>query len=474
MSISFLNYEINILNMDARMPFKYGIATLTSLPHLFLEIELEVDGKVKKGIASDGLAPKWFTKDPNTSFKDDIYEMINVIKIAAETAIQISSASTVFDFWLELYQKQCEWGKEKNRPGLLSSFGVSMVERAMISAFSSAKEKPFHKLINLLGFQVNRIFPDLDNKLIEKALPKEPLSSAEIRHTVGLADYLREDEIPFEELVNDGLPQSLEENVRVYGIKKLKIKLFGDLEKDLPRLLKISDIMKELNQEFSFTLDGNEFFTSATSFKEYWQSLSKKEQIKNFLSKLIFIEQPIHRDYALSNECGECLQNWPDKPKMIIDESDGELYSAHKALELGYSGSSHKNCKGIFKSLANLCLFYENNNILSAEDLCNAGPVALHQDLAIVAVLGIRHVERNGHQYMPGLSMFSDDIQNQILEAHPDLYNSNLDFPSLKIEDGKITLSSINNSPLGVGINLETNQFTALEDWKFESLNLPD
>jgi hypothetical protein len=50
------------------------------------------------------------------------------------------------------------------------------------------------------------------------------------------------------------------------------------------------------------------------------------------------------------------FDSWPEAPPMIIDESDAELTSLRRALELGYRGTSHKNCKGVFKGLANRCL----------------------------------------------------------------------------------------------------------------------
>ena len=60
--------------------------------------------------------------------------------------------------------------------------------------------------------------------------------------------------------------------------------------------------------------------------------------------------------------------------------------------------------------------------VLTGEDLCNLGPVALLQDLAMMALLGIEHVERNGHHYYRGLSMWPADWQDAVLAAHADIY----------------------------------------------------
>jgi len=75
MSLRIEHIDLNVLNMRTRMPFKYGIATLTALPHLFVRARVNIDGKIQHGVASDGLPPKWFTKNPDTHVRDDLAEM---------------------------------------------------------------------------------------------------------------------------------------------------------------------------------------------------------------------------------------------------------------------------------------------------------------------------------------------------------------------------------------------------------------
>jgi len=92
--------------------------------------------------------------------------------------------------------------------------------------------------------------------------------------------------------------------------------------------------------------------------------------------------------------------------------------------------------------------------------LCNVGPVAVIQDLAVMATLGIESVERNGHHYMAGLSQFPDITQRQVLDAHAGLYrNSERDWPTLEIRDGRIDLGSVNNQPFGTGFVLDLSPF---------------
>ena len=141
---------------------------------------------------------------------------------------------------------------------------------------------------------------------------------------------------------------------------------------------------------------------------------------------------------------------------MIIDESDADLSSFPTAVSCGYVGTSHKNCKGVVKGILNAadifhCQQNQQTGVLSAEDLANVGPVALLQDLAVAACIGVDHIERNGHHYFCGLSMMPQSEQERALRNHPDLYEvAEAGFPTLKIRNGKIRLGSVNAAPFGV------------------------
>ena len=58
-------------NVRTRMPFKYGVAILTSVPILHAIVNVTVEGKRVQGIAADILPPKWFDKDPEKEYEDN-------------------------------------------------------------------------------------------------------------------------------------------------------------------------------------------------------------------------------------------------------------------------------------------------------------------------------------------------------------------------------------------------------------------
>ena len=138
MKIRVVGTDLHLLNMHTRIPFRYGIATLTAAPHMFVRVELDVDGQRHVGIASDGLIPKWFTKNPETTFPHDIAEMMKVIETACDIARGAGPADSVFALWQHIYGGQAAWGGGWGLPPLLAHFGTSLVERAILDAFCDA------------------------------------------------------------------------------------------------------------------------------------------------------------------------------------------------------------------------------------------------------------------------------------------------------------------------------------------------
>jgi hypothetical protein len=445
-------------------------------------VQLSVNGEVQSGISADHLPPKWFTKNPETSFTDDIKEMLDVINSACLLIKEIGSQASPFRLWKSLDEQQSKWGEAKGYPPLLYRFGVSLVERAIIDAFCRSVQQPFHQALNTnsLGVELGEIHPELKDQTPNAFLPKTPLQQVYIRHTVGLSDPLTENELSEDNRCNDGLPVSLERCIQVYKIKYFKIKICGDLDRDIQRLKTIVSVIHEFGpQDYVFTLDGNEQYKDLRSFKTFWEKLNEEKDLKDFLSHLIFVEQPIHRSLALTNEIKTEIQSWKQRPPMIIDESDGGLDSLRRALDCGYNGASHKNCKGVFKGISNACLIESlrrqnkgQEYILSGEDLTNIGPIALLEDLCVMSTLGISHVERNGHHYFSGLRMFSKEIQDAILRSHSDLfYRHSENYPTLNIRDGKVQLGSLHQHGLGPDFDLNLSSFIPLKEFSFQSLD---
>ena len=461
------------LQMTTRFPFRYGIATLSELPHLVVRAEVEIDEHRTIGLSADGLAPKWFTKDPTTDYaSQDLPQMLRSIQVAARLATQLPVQRDFFHWWQAFQHDLHGWATVESIPPLLASFAGSLIERTVLEAFCRRHETPLSKALrqNIFKFDLGQIRPDLSGIRPRDVLPDRPLSSVVVRHTVGISDPFTEGEIDSNERIDDGLPHSLVAAIERYGLTHMKVKLSGDARNNRDRMIELAKLLKQqIGSELRFSLDANEQFSSMDEFREQWLLLQSEPLLCDlFTNALLFVEQPVHREQALSDSTGDSLDRWPDHPPMIIDESDAELESLPRALQIGYSGTSHKNCKGIVKSLLAAATIQRNKDsalprILSAEDLANVGPIALHQDLAVVAALGISHVERNGHHYFAGLKAFSPEVQQQVLRDHPDLYGwSTHGFAHVIPRDGRLSLASINAAPLGVARPIDLQEF---EHW---------
>jgi len=94
--------------------------------------------------------------------------------------------------------------------------------------------------------------------------------------------------------------------------------------------------------------------------------------------------------------------------------------------------------------------------------LSNTGPIALLQDLAVVAALGLQHVERNGHHYFRGLDAWPREIQQAVTSSHPDIYHSMAGLATLNLQRGKINLASVLQSPLGTELMHDITTFSAI------------
>ena len=476
MAIRILHGDVHLLDLMTRLPFKYGIATMTRAPQAFVRVVVEIDGRPANGVAADLLPPRWFTKVPDKPLAAEIDEMLESIDHAVNCAAG-ASGPTAFEVWGGIAEEQADWGRRRGFPPLLSQFGATLVERALIEAFCRAKGQSFAAAIrtNSLGIRLDYFDARLAGHDPSELLPASPRQTIIARHTVGMADPLEDSDVEATARLADGLPQSLAECIGRYGLQHFKLKLSGAAPADIDRLTRIASVISaHVKVPFAFTLDGNESFRSLAAFREYWESVSRQPQLADFLNRLMFVEQPFHRDVALDERVLGELKSWTERPPLIIDESDAEGDSLARALALGYHGTSHKNCKGVFKGVANACLLELRQSespgerlVMSGEDLANIGPIALLQDLAVVASLGVASVERNGHHYFAGLSAFPQSVQQQVFRHHDDLYErSPRGWPALRITGGEIRVQSVVNAPLGVGFEIDVTQFMPRNLWQ--------
>lgn len=479
MKFTWKSGQLYLRNSRTRIPFRYGTACMTVSPQAILEVAIEVDGVVVHGYSGDCLPPSWFDKDPTKDFRQQVQEMMDASMQACEQFREsFSSPEWFFPGWLQVYHRQHERGRSQKWPDLLTSFGISLVERAVLDALCRAKRIPFGDAVreNLFGINAGLVHECLTTYSPGDWLPPQSRTSLYVRHTVGLGDPLTDDEVD-RDVPADGFPRSLESYLVRHGQKYFKIKVSNRLDHDLERLTRIAKIVQTYRgDQYFITLDGNEQYHSIAELSELIEKIVASQQLATLWKNTVLIEQPLARAVALEEGLAGDLRQLCEQKPVIIDESDGALDAFPRAVQCGYRGVSTKNCKGPIKSILNAGLIWRLNQdhpgkfLMSAEDLCCVGVVPLQSDLCLVAMLGIEHVERNGHHYHPGLGYLPVSEQHAVLAAHGDLYERCGERVAPRLVNGKFRIGSLQCPGFGFAVIPNVQAMTPAEDWDFDSL----
>ena len=80
-----------------RMPFRFGVVTLTEAPQAFVRARIEAaDGRSAWGAAAELMAPKWFDKDLALSNEDNFEQLRSVLRLARSAYLSDPAAATSF------------------------------------------------------------------------------------------------------------------------------------------------------------------------------------------------------------------------------------------------------------------------------------------------------------------------------------------------------------------------------------------
>ncbi len=453
--------RVKVLGVEAfeqpfrlRLPFRFGVITLTEGVQAIVRVHLRLDdGREGFGYAAEMLAAKWFDKSPALSDEQNRDQLRKSIEIAAE-AYEAAPSCTAFDLFADNYRHQMRAGRDLELPALVASYGSALLDRAVMDAVCRLVGASFWTAMrsNLAGMSPHPIIPDLSQFDFTTFLAGlEPMRSIEARHTVGLLDPIVAADQAAGTRVDDGLPETLDEVVSTYGQRSFKLKVSGDRQADVERLVKIASVLDTIAGPLHVTLDGNEQFEDVDAVVELWSAMEAHAGLQKLCAATLFIEQPIKRQVALSRSIAPLARHRP----VIIDESDGELDAFIRARALGYSGVSSKNCKGFYRSLVNLarCRLWnaegDGSFFLSGEDLTTQAGLAVQQDLALVALLGLGDVERNGHHFIDGFAGRPPGEAQAFLQAHPDLYEAQDGHVRLSIRAGRLQLDSLDCKGFG-------------------------
>ena len=442
--------EVQLLERDVRlrMPFRFGVVTLTQATEAYVRARVELeDGGGGWGAAAEMLAPKWFDKDPSLSNAQNVEQLRLSLGLARALYTEGRRARTPFGLFADSYHfQQAECGRRGLNP-LVAGYGPALLDRAVLDAVCRTRGMSFFDAVrsNVPGIAPAHFLPEFSGFDIGAFLGGlRPAPAIHARHTVGLVDPIAAGDT--RERVADGLPETLEDVVAAYGQTYFKLKVGGEVAADVARLSAIAGVLDKKAEPYVVTLDGNEQYESVGDALELWQAMTRTPALRRLVASILFIEQPIARKTALLHDIAPLGAHRP----VIIDESDADLDAFVEARAVGYRGVSSKTCKGFYKSLINAARCARWNveagqptYFMSAEDLTTQAGIALQQDLALVTLLGLTHVERNGHHYVAGLAGRTRAEQRAFVAAHSDLYADVDGSVRVRIREGRLAIGSL-------------------------------
>ncbi len=430
-----------------RLPFRFGAVTLEACPQLFVEADVEVEGCAgfATGQAAEMVVPRWFDKRADRTPEDNVRDLVASFERAAG-AYRNDAPATAFG--LHARHDAALMAADPDATALTRAYGAAVLDRAVLDATCRALGVSFFDLVkrNGVGLADDPLFADLAGFDWPRFLVGlQPRARIAVRHTVGMLDPL--DGPP---LAADGLPRSLPGAIAAGGLSRFKIKLGGDPVADARRLGDVLDVLDREAPGHRYTLDGNEQYDSLEPLAEFGRRLVELPAFRRRPDALDYIEQPIARDASLTVPIPPGLLPAP----LLLDEGDAGFDAFPQAARLGWQGISSKTCKGLWKAIVNAARCGRWNGqtsppgryFLSGEDLtCQAG-LSVQQDLALVSLLGLDHVERNGHHYGGAFGDAPDAEVRAFEAAHPALYTRGPDGTAplrLSIRDGRLDLASL-------------------------------
>jgi hypothetical protein len=435
-----------------RRPFRFGTVTVNAAPQAFVRVELEVEGHgTAVGASAELMVPKWFDKRPHLEPADTIEELRRSLDIARELYQAETRLHTAFGLHAAVIGAQLAACDHEDIPPLAAAYGPAEIDKAILDALLRALGINFFDGMNANVAGIDeRLSPDLGaGEIVAFLAGRTRLDRVAIRHTVGMDDQVE----------GEGGVADPRQNG---GSRYFKLKLGGDPQIDAARLIRIGNALATLQSDYRVSLDANEQYADLAALGALVDRLDNDQALSPIATRLLYIEQPMPRDITRQSPLGNLARR-----NFIIDEADDSYDAFPAAHQLGYRGISSKSCKGLYKSVVNATRAAKWSSasescFITSEDLtCQAG-LAVQQDLALGALLGVTHAERNGHHYVDGFGTAPRAEAEAFLAAHPDLYGGDAGAIRLSIDDGDLLTGSLTCAGFASGAHPDWAALTPL------------
>ncbi|WP_309383493.1 hypothetical protein [Cerasicoccus frondis] len=368
-------------------------------------------------------------------------EYLQAAQQAARLATEVRAGS-VFSFWLQLRDALYSWQKTNEKPAQAAAFGLALIERALMDGFCRSLSKPFANCLRDNDFKVEL------GKLCRPLKGRQPQE---------LLEPVKTDSLKVQFAVSEGMPMAEVEAAVRNGVRQFSIGLSGQPSADLVRLISVAEVLDGINGRYSISLEGNGAFTQTSDLLALVSGMKPVNELRKLSRSIAYIEQPFPKEASLTNAAVALFAEWPDRPPIVIDESDDSPGACARALEWGYAGTVCRPARGVIPSLVDACLLGARRDrepigkwTLAGGPLSFDLPLAQLAELSVTMALGLDSVSATaatlnaGAEYLPW--------REALAQEHSETFDSEL---RLKLSAGEISLADIAQAPFGCRADID-------------------
>jgi L-alanine-DL-glutamate epimerase-like enolase superfamily enzyme len=438
-SIAIREVKVSFEDYAYRAPMKFRATVVDRVTLLNVEVRVETaSGNCAIGFGSMPLGNVWSFPSAVLSFD----ETLDAMKRLALDICRVTESYRGREHPVEinhqlepLYLAAADAiALREQIPKLCTLVVASPFDAAIHDAYGKAFEVDCYKTYgpeHMTGDLSRYLDESFRGEYLDRYVSPRPAAWLYVYHLAGALDPLIAADVTAP--LHDGLPETLEDWVRVEGVNHIKIKLDGnDLAWDVARVLAVDRVLSALKaaDDWLYSLDFNERCPDAEYVLDCFARI--RESAPNAFRRIQYVEQPAHRDLSA-----------PDSPEMhavaklkpvVIDESLVDYRSLLRARELGYSGVALKACKGQSNALLMAAAARKFDMFLCVQDLTCPGASLLHSVGLAAHIPPISAVESNGRQYVP--------VANEPWKSS---------FPGIfQIQGGRMQTGSLTGAGLGI------------------------
>ena len=298
--------KLKVLGVEAfeqpfrlRLPFRFGVITLTEGVQAFLRVHVRLDdGREGFGYAAEMLAAKWFDKNPALSDAQNQDQLRKSIEVAA-AAYREAPSSTAFDLYADNYRYQLRAGRELGLPPLVAGFGNALVDRGVLDAVCRLLGVSFWTAMrsNLPGMVAHPIIPDLGALRLQR-LPRRPAAGAAASRRATPSAWSTRSRRPTSRPARastTACPRRSTRSSRPTASAASSSRSAATAAPTSTGWCASPPCSTASPGRCTSPLDGNEQYEDVDGVLELWSAIEAEPALQQLCAATLFIEQPIKR-----------------------------------------------------------------------------------------------------------------------------------------------------------------------------------